>query len=109
MAVIRGERDLTSLAEAGICFTMLWGSSGERRIVAKASRPFTVAPDPGDLVAGLLANQQDPRRLSDWASFILAADVVDLAAVDSAPEGDELLNALWDASFDWSNPGSGAP
>ena len=106
MAIIRGERALASLDEAGVFFARVRGPSGERRITVKASSSLTVDPDPGDLAAGLLANQEDPKSLSDWATLILAADFIDLAAVDSSPGGDDLLNALWDASFEWSNPRS---
>jgi hypothetical protein len=106
MAVIRGERALTSLEKASVSFEIVRRRSGERRINVTASSSFTVKPDPVDIAAGLRSHRDDPEVLGDWATFILAADIVDLATMEASPERDDLLNALWDASFEWSHRGS---
>ena len=102
MGVIRGTRPMSALAEGGIVFEVREDQpGGERNISLAKDSPLTVAPEPIDIASGLLAYRHDPERLRAWASFALtASEVVDLRPLELWPEGDELLNALWDASFD---------
>ena len=40
-------------------------------------------------------------RISCWAAFVLgASELIDLGPLDDWPEGDQLSNGLWDASFE---------
>jgi hypothetical protein len=56
---------------------------------------------PVDVAHGLLTYKDRPEALREWATFLLSdLEVTDLTRLESSPEGDELLNALWDASFE---------
>lgn len=58
-------------------------------------------PKPIDIAMGLLAYRQLLEQLRDWAAFVLgASELVDPGPLDEWPEGDQLLNGLWDASFE---------
>jgi hypothetical protein len=99
LAVVRGEADLSALNHIGIEIT-IDETGGERRVILKGTSPTRISPEPVDLAKGLLAHGRNPERLRDWATFVLtASDLIDLQAMDKWPEGDELLSALWDASF----------
>jgi hypothetical protein len=52
---------------------------------------------PEDVARGLPLHAHDASALQEWASDVLAgSDDLDL----DSPDGDLLLNALWDASFE---------
>jgi hypothetical protein len=99
--VIRGERAWPDLAQIGI--TMQLEDPG---IVAdqlasccsvKNARNISFTADIHDLARGLVANRDNPKSLREWAMFIQASDV-DLQ-VEDHPEGDVVLDAIWDAAF----------
>ena len=60
--------------------------------------PLTISPTASDMVQGLV-NVTPGRDLKEWASFIMATDLIELDEVDRHPQSDELINVLWDASF----------
>ena len=101
-AVVRGQLPLSVLRDAGVDFEISGTEPGEeRRIELRVKAPFVVVPKPIDLAMGLLAYQQRPDQLRDWAAFVLgASELIDLGPLDDWPEGDQLLNGLWDASFE---------
>jgi hypothetical protein len=99
--IVRGDLPLSTLKEAGVDFRIVGGPGEARQIQITLKAPFTVAPKPVDLAKGLLAYRNRQEQLRDWAAFVLgASELVDLATLDEWPEGDELLSALWDASFE---------
>ena len=103
LAVVRGQLPLSALEEAGILLhiDVKETSDCERRISLNLNSPMTVAPKPIDIASGLLAYKAAPDQLREWASFVLgASEVIDLAPLETWPEGEELLNGLWDASFE---------
>ena len=100
LAVIRGELGLSALDSLGI-HLQIEEVGGERKITVKGSHSIRVSPKPIDLAKGLAVHRGEPKKLRDWASFVLgASEIIDLERVDRWPEGDEILSALWDASFE---------
>ena len=76
-------------------------SGKERRIKVGLRAPVSVDLQPIDLAFGLLEYKDNPEKLREWATFIMSAsEVIDLTFLESWPEGEELLEALWDASFE---------
>jgi hypothetical protein len=103
LAVVRGQLPLSALEEAGIYLPIdvKEPRDSERRISLNLQSPITVAPNPIDIANGLLAYKTAPDQLREWATFVLgASEVIDLAPLETWPEGEELLNGLWDASFE---------
>ena len=103
LAVIRGQLPLSALESAGIRLEVAPQGEGgnERRVTVNPEAAVTVAPRPVDIAAGLLVYKERPEQLRDWAAFVLgASEIIDLEGLDNWPEGDAILNALWDASFE---------
>jgi hypothetical protein len=92
LQVVRGERPWTDLRQLGI------------RVEIEGTpctyhnpRPIEATADVHDLARGFLAYWHDPRRLREWA-FVLEASDIDLDTAGH-PAGEQLLDALWRASF----------
>ena len=91
--MVRGERPWSDLPSLDIVVHM------ERNTFsADNPRKIEVRIHSRDVAQGLLRLRNDRRDLRRWAWIILAADFVDLA-LEEEPDGDILLDALWDASF----------
>lgn len=101
-AVVQGKLPVSALGEAGVTFEVQEDQpDGDRRIKLQLKTPLHVELHPVDIAHGLLTYKNQPDALREWASFILSAsEILDLTSLESWPEGDELLNALWDASFE---------
>jgi hypothetical protein len=101
-AVVQGKLPISALEDAGITFEVQGDQpGGDRQIRVEVKAPLTVELRPIDIAHGLLAYKDQPEVLREWATFLLSdLDVVDLTPLESWPEGDELLSALWDASFE---------
>jgi hypothetical protein len=101
-AVVQGKLPISALAEAGITFEVQQNQpGGDRKIKVHVNTPLSVEVRPVDIAQGLLSYKDQPETLRDWATFLLCdLDVLDLTPLESWPEGDELLSALWDASFE---------
>ncbi len=93
LAVLRGERPLEDLREAGIGLTI------EGLMVLVDPNDVIVIPSAADVARGLLAyeGRGDDRRR--WAFAMMAGDFLDLDPLTAHPDGGLLLSALWDASF----------
>lgn len=98
LSVIRGEMPLSTLASVGID---LRSESGGRQLSSEEI-PVVVVPSVADVASGLLAKGGNPDELRAWALFLLGQLNVDLSKLESHAQGDLLLNALWDASFEGS-------
>jgi hypothetical protein len=94
--IVRGERPLGDLKLLGIH----WQLEGNSCHVDNP-RHITISVDIHDLARGLLYYLSQRNALREWALFIYAADDLDLD-VEKHPQGEVVLDALWDASF--SNP-----
>lgn len=101
-AVVRGQLPMSALEDAGVSINVQENESGnERRIKVGLRTPLSVDLQPVDLALGLLEYKDHPAKLREWATFIMSAsEIIDLTFLESWPEGEELLEALWDASFD---------
>jgi hypothetical protein len=101
-AVVQGKLPISALGEAGITFEVQESQpGGDRQIKVQLKAPLSVEVRPVDIAQGLLNYKDQPEAVRDWATFLLCdLDVIDLTPLESWPEGDELLSALWDASFE---------
>ena len=101
-AVVQGKLPISALEEAGITFRVQEAQPGsDRQIRVQLKVPLSVELRPIDIAFGLLAHKDQPEALREWATFLLSdLEITDLAPLESWPEGDELLSALWDASFE---------
>ena len=59
-----------------------------------------VRPSVHDIAQGLISHLEVPlHHLQRWAQVLLAGSgFIDLAELEAHPDGEEILNALWDAS-----------
>lgn len=56
-----------------------------------------IMPTPRDVARGIKTLATHPKELSEWASFVLAASpLLSLEKLEGSPEGEFLLEALWD-------------
>lgn len=94
LAVIRGEMPLGILPEVGIHLIV------REDACELSSKPpaVVVTPSVSDLARGLLTYRPNRDELRTWAFFVLGNSDIDLEQVESHPQGDLLINALWDAS-----------
>jgi hypothetical protein len=101
-AVVQGKLPISALEEAGITFEVEGKQpGGDRQIKVEVKAPLSVELRPIDIAHGLLTYKDQPEVLREWATFLLSdLDVIDLTPMESWPEGDDLLSALWDASFE---------
>lgn len=99
LGVIRGERPLSALKQLGVEID----SRDESLELRSEKFSVVVTPTVLDVVQGLLrygSSILDREDLREWAFFLLGeSGLVDLIRVESSPEGELLLSALWDASF----------
>jgi hypothetical protein len=93
-AVVRGEVPVAALEDVGIHMTFTENSA------TVEPSPFVVSPTVADIVQGLLTYQHDPTTLQRWALFLIAASCVDFDRLEAHPDGDLVIGAIWDASFE---------
>lgn len=93
LAFVRGQREIADLAALGIKVD----AEGDNLVVSNPEAHVAVAV-PADIAEGMMALAEDGDRLRSWASVLLAAAPFIELALDEAPYGDVLLEALWDAS-----------
>ena len=89
--VARGERPWTDLRAFGI---ELQPEAGR----AEQLPPAEVQITAHDLALGFLSCCKDPVALREWA-FVMQAVNADFEPVESHPDGEIVLEALWKASF----------
>jgi hypothetical protein len=102
LEVVRGERPLADLKAAGVSlrFRKLDRRSREINLKPHYDASLVVSPTAVDLAKGLLSYQGRPKDLKNWGSFVLGADFIELEPLESDPDGDVILNAVWDAGFE---------
>ena len=97
LGVIRGDRALDTLTQIGIDISCEDGfyklESGNFDVV--------VAPTASDLALGILRyTSRKKDELRKWAFFVLGeSGAIDLSKLESHPQGEVLIDALWEASF----------
>lgn len=98
LAIVRGEMPLDALTKLGIDID---SQDGFYKLKS-GNFDVTVTPSASDVGLGILryssGNKNDIRK---WAFFLLAeSGAIDLSAIESHPQGETLISALWDASFE---------
>jgi hypothetical protein len=98
LAVVRGERPLDALEELGIDID----PQDDLFKLKSGNLDVTVTPAASDVALGILQYRSRTKKdLRKWAFFLLAeSGAIDLSEIESHPQGEILLSALWDASFD---------
>lgn len=97
LGVLRGDLSLSMLTQIGIDIRVKDGfyklQSGNLNI--------SVRPTLSDVATGILKySSRSNDELRKWAFFILGeCGAIDLSAVESNPDGEVLIDALWDCSF----------
>ena len=98
LAVLRGEMPVEAVTKIGIAI------DDENGFYQLKSGNFDVAirPTASDVAVGILQyssrNKNDVRK---WAFFLLGeSGAIDFSALESHPQGELLMSALWDASFE---------
>ena len=101
-AVVRGQLPMSALEGAGVSVSVQEDEAAKKRRIKVGLRtPISVDLEPVDLALGLLEYKDNPPKLQEWATFIMSAsEIIDLTFLESWPEGEELLEGLWDASFE---------
>lgn len=96
LGIIRGELPLSTLEEIGVNVIF-----GEQSCEISAELPIIVNPSAYDIAHGILTYLAKPNEMSQWALFLMgASQIIDFEALESHPQGDLLIGALWDASFE---------
>ena len=95
---IRGKATTSDLNNAGI-FILIDPNAQRTTIEIKSELQTLITPIMSDFAQGLMSITTN-HDLKEWANFILASDLISLDGVEKHPKSDELLNALWDISFD---------
>jgi hypothetical protein len=100
LQVVRGERPLAALSEAGLIVKSSYDRGGRRLVYDITNTRNTVAVAKAvDLAMGLLSYLDRPRELRRWAGLIQAGvNFLDIDVEDD-PFGEILLDAVWSASF----------
>src|SRR5437868_4421911 len=98
LAIVRGEVPLDALTKIGVDID---SENGFYKLKS-GNFDITVTPSAYDVGLGILqyssGNKNDIRK---WAFFLLAeSGAIDLSVVESHPQGETLISALWDASFE---------
>lgn len=92
---VRGVAEPSVLADLGIRATR----SGDGLIVEVPPGVPSIRPSIRDLATGLLAwNRRGSEALQSWAALVLAVDEIDLASLQAWPDGEAVLDSLWDAA-----------
>lgn len=94
LSVIRGELPLGALSGIGIEISCRENSCKlDSKVIGVLVTPLIT-----DLAQGFLTYQDSGKKLRLWAFFILGESAVDLSEVEAHPQGNALIEALWDAS-----------
>jgi len=98
LAVVRGEMPLDTLTKIGIDID----SENGLYKLKSGNIDVAVLPTASDVAQGILRyiseNKNDFRK---WAFFLLAeSGAVDFSGLESHPRAEQLISALWDASFE---------
>lgn len=97
LGVIRSELPVATLETVGIRLVL---KEGHYELKSQGGLEV-VTPSVLDLARGMLAHLAHPTELKPWAFFVLGeSGAIDLEEVESHPQGELLISALWDASFE---------
>jgi hypothetical protein len=93
--VVRGEQSWSELSSLGISLQFF----GD---VVEISNPYRVSAvvHAPDVAAGLLRHAQNALALRQWAKVLLTGSSLVELNLGDEPDGEILLEGLWDVSFD---------
>ncbi|HZS15952.1 MAG TPA: hypothetical protein VFC09_15265 [Candidatus Dormibacteraeota bacterium] len=94
LEIIRGDRPLSDVSRLGVTVsrTPLFFEIDAPR------RADTVLPTVDDVATGFLAHMSDGDELREWAAVVIGARFIDLIALESDPDGEPIIEGLWDVS-----------
>jgi hypothetical protein len=92
--IVRGDRPLTDVTRLGVSLsvTPLFFELDEPPDVA------LVAPTLEDVATGFLVHLAHPSLLREWATLVLGAEFIDLRALEGHPQGEAIIEGMWQAS-----------
>ena len=98
LAVVRGEMPVDAVTRIGIDIDY---EDGFYKLKS-GNFDVTVRPTASDVALGILRySSENKNDIRKWAFFLLAeSGAMDFSVLESHPQGDVLINALWDASFE---------
>lgn len=97
LAVTRGDTPLNALRDIGIEIDL----KDDGFYSFKSALEVEVTPTVADLATGILRYRSGKGdELRKWAFFLLAETAIDFCNIESHSQGEVLINALWDASFE---------
>jgi hypothetical protein len=94
LEIIRGDRPLSDVARLGVTVSvtpLYFELDAPRGVEA-------VLPSIDDVASGFLAHLADRDELREWAAVILGAEFIDLIALESDPDGEQIIEGMWEAS-----------
>lgn len=91
---VRGETKWQALAALGAQLTV---DPDGLHVEEPANAPLYEA-SVIDVALGLLAKWKTQQALQDWARVLLATSMIDLRCLEDHPDGEVLLEAVWDAA-----------
>jgi hypothetical protein len=93
LEIIRGDRPLSDVARLGVMSVnpLFFELDAPRGVEL-------VMPSIDDVASGFLAHLGEPDRLREWAAVILSAEFIDLIALERIPDGQAIIEGMWDVS-----------
>jgi hypothetical protein len=91
---VRGEAECEALTALGAKVSF---DVEQLQVTEPADAPV-YEPSVADVATGLLAHSVAVRTLRDWARVLLATGMIDLRGLEDHPDGEVLLEAVWDAA-----------
>jgi len=94
LEIIRGDRPLSEVSRLGISLsvTPLFFELDAPR------RADSLLPSIDDVATGFLSHMSAAGELREWASVVLGAQFIDLIALESDPDGESMIEGLWEVS-----------
>lgn len=93
---VRGAVDVAALEPLGIAVAF---EGGGMTLRDNSQPDLVVRPSVADVASGYVASwARGTDALQRWAQVMLGLTPVDLSALEDSPDGDALLEAIWDAS-----------
>ncbi len=98
IGIVRGETPVDAVRNIGV---ELEQENGFYKLKS-GNFETPVTPTASDLASGILTYSSGKKRdFRKWAFFVLGeSGAIDFSLLESHPQGEQLISALWDASFE---------
>jgi hypothetical protein len=92
--IVRGDRPISDVTRLGVsvCVTPLFFELDEPPGVDM------ILPTVEDVATGFLVHLGHESVLREWATLVLGAEFIDLALVEGDPDGEAMMEGMWQAS-----------